>query len=120
MICKTTDLASNIKTILASDTYQAVPIKLTESLKAGTPIKNDGSKAADGKQAIGILLYDVNKDENPNGAVVVSGIIDYQKAKASANTDLTAEVDALAEAIPNLIFRDKDGKTHTGTSKAQE
>lgn len=121
MVFKTTDITSSIKTILASDTYQAVPITLTESLKAGTPIKNDGTKAADGKQAIGILLYDVDKDENPNGAVVVSGIVDFAKAKASADSDLTASsAEDLAAAIPNLIFRDKDGKTYTGTSKAQE
>lgn len=101
--------------ILASNDYQAVPLKIGETgvVKAGTPIKNDGMKAADGKDAIGILLYDVDTARNPNGAVVVDGIINYDKCKANANTDLTATAEELAKALPNITFRDKDGKTYT-------
>lgn len=119
MFVKDTDISNNFKTILASDDYRALPITLTESLKAGTPLKNDGTKTADGTDAIGILLYDVDKDRNPNGAVVVSGTIDYDKAKASANTDLTAEVTALAKALPNIVFRDKSGKIYVGGTAAE-
>ena len=68
-------------TILASDDYQAVPLKIDETgtVKAGMPIKNDGKKSVDGSDAIGILLYDVDVDANPNGSVVVDGIIDWKK-----------------------------------------
>lgn len=106
--------------ILASNDYQAVPLKIDEAstvVKAGTPITNDGKKAADGTNAIGILLYDVDTARNPNGAVVVDGIINYDKAKANANTDLTASAQDLAKALPNLVIRekvsDKDSKTYT-------
>lgn len=120
MVFKNTDVGHSFNTILASNDYQGVPVTLTESLKAGTPIKNDGGKAADGKQAIGILLYDVDKDVNPNGTVVVDGIIDYDKAKASAGTtDLSATVDALCKELPNIVFRSQ-GKTYVGAIQATE
>ena len=119
MFVKDTDISHNFKTILASDDYRALPITLTESLKAGTPVKNDGTKVAEGTGAIGLLLYDVDKDRNPNGAVVVVGTIDYEKAKASAGDGLSADVTALAKALPNLVFRDKDGKNYVGDTAAE-
>lgn len=120
MYFATTDVTQNFVTILASNDYQAVPLKLTETAKCGTPIKTDGGKAADGKGAIGILLYDVDITKNPNGAIVVDGIIDYDKAKTAAGDGLTAEVAALAKALPNIIFRNKDGKTYNGAVDAAE
>lgn len=101
--------------ILASNDYQAVPVKLTGPgvVKAGTPIKNDGSKIADGKDAIGILLYDVDTARNPNGAVVVDGIINWSKCRANATSDVTADAATIAKALPNITFRDNDGKTYT-------
>ena len=103
--------------ILASNDYQAVPVTVTETMKAGTPVTQAGAKTANAEGAIGILLYDVDKDVNPNGAVVVDGIINYDKCKASAGADLTATADALAKALPNIVVRekigDKDTKTYT-------
>lgn len=106
--------------ILASNDYQAVPIKIDEEgvVKAGTPITNAGKKVAAGTDAIGILLYDVDPTENPNGAVVVDGIINYEKCKANADADLTASAEELAKAMPHLVFRDKisgdASKTYVG------
>lgn len=102
--------------ILASNDFQAVPLAITEEelVKAGMPIKNDGTKAEDGSGAIGILLYDVDPKVNPNGAVVVDGIIDWDKAKNHSGA--TAEASAISAALPNIVFRDKTGKTYAGTA----
>lgn len=106
--------------ILASNDYQAVPLKLDETGKvlAGMPITNAGKKAPSGSGAIGILLYDVDCDRNPNSAIVVDGIIDWAKVKAH-NSDVTADVETIAAAMPNIVFRevggeDGDGKTYVG------
>lgn len=108
-------------TILASNDYQAVPITLTASAKAGMPIKQDGSSSAtDGSGAIGILLYDVDIEKNPVGAVVVDGIIDWAKCKASVGESLTATAEQMFKALPNIVFRDKipdtDTKTYAGAA----
>ena len=92
--------------ILASKDFQAIPIKVAapESgsvVKAGTPLTEDG-EATTGEDAVGILLYDVNTDENPNGAVVVIGIIDAVKAQAHSGVTYAS---ALYEALPAVIFR---------------
>lgn len=104
--------------ILASNDYQAVPLKIdeTDPVKAGMPITQDGKKAPSGSGAIGILLYDVDPARNPNAAVVVDGIIDWAKVKAH-NTDVTADAQTIATALPRITFRevggeDGDGKTY--------
>lgn len=66
--------------ILANDHYVAIPYdcsKLSADsdgiVKGGTIVpKNDAS-------AIGVLLYDVNIKENPNGAIVIHGFIKKSK-----------------------------------------
>ena len=96
--------------ILASNDYQAVPITVTETatIKAGMPMKNDGKKTTTGEDAIGILLYDVDPKRNPNGAVVMDGIIDWSKCQANNTDDLSGlTADAIAKLLPNIIFRDK-------------
>ena len=110
--------------ILASNDYQAVPIKLSATTKAGMPIKNDGTSIATGEGAIGILLYDVNVDENPNGAVVVEGIIDWSKCKANNTGSLDAtNAEDIAKKMPNLVFRDAisgaESKTYVGGTAAE-
>ena len=67
--------------ILANDHYVAMPFDFSSFnglavdgvLKAGTIIPEDGDKAA------GIVLYDVNLAENPNGALVLHGFIKIEK-----------------------------------------
>lgn len=101
--------------ILAADDFQAVPLKIDETdvVLAGMPITQDGKKAPTGASAIGILLYDVNPNENPNAAIVVSGIIDWGKVK-TYNTDVTADAQTMASALPRITFRDvaDNGKTY--------
>ena len=114
MYYKTTPLAGIATVeILASDDYQAVPLKIdeTETVKAGMPITQAGKKAPTGENAIGILLYDVDPTRNPNGAVVVDGIVDWGKCKA--HSEATANAADIAKILPKITFRE-DGKTYAG------
>ena len=72
--------------ILASNDFQAIPVKVATPMsgtvvKAGTPLTDEGASTT-GSGAVGILLYDVDTAKNPNGALVVQGIIDAAKAQA--------------------------------------
>lgn len=114
MEVKTRNVGGTVE-ILAANDFQAVPLAITESksVKAGMPIKQDGKSAPDGTDAIGILLYDVDPTANPNAAVVVDGIIDWGKVKAY-NTEVTADAQSIASALPRITFRDvaDEGKTY--------
>lgn len=100
--------------ILASNDYQAVPIKVatpsgegvtTTVVKAGTPLTAAGASTT-GANAVGVLLYDVDTAENPNGAMVVQGIIDATKAQAHSGVTYAS---ALYAALPGVIFRTNIG-----------
>ena len=97
--------------ILASNDYQAVPIEVAAPdsgtvVKAGTPLEADGT-ATDGEDAVGILLYDVDTAVNPNGAIVVQGIIDATKAQA--HSGVTYDTTDLVAALPGVILRTNIG-----------
>ena len=96
--------------ILASKDFQAIPAKVAtpESgtvVKAGTPLTAAGA-ATTGSGAVGVLLYDVDTAENPNGAIVVQGIIDATKAQAHSGVTY---VSALYAALPGIVFRTNTG-----------
>lgn len=96
--------------ILASNDFQAVPIKVAapESgtvVKAGTPVTAAGASTT-GSGAVGVLLYDVDTAENPNGAMVVQGIIDATKAQTHSGVTYAA---ALYTALPGIVFRTNIG-----------
>ena len=93
--------------ILASNDYQAIPVKVagTTVLKAGTPVTADGESTT-GAGAVGILLYDVDPNKNPNGSAVVQGIIDSTKAQEHS---AVTYVSALYEALPGIVFRTNIG-----------
>ena len=96
--------------ILASKDFQAIPVKVAapESgtvVKAGTPLTADGASTT-GSGAVGVLLYDVDTAENPNGAVVVQGIINATKAQAHSGVTYAA---ALYSALPGVVFRTNIG-----------
>lgn len=96
--------------ILASNDFQAVPIKVAapESgtvVKAGTPVTTAGASTT-GSGAVGVLLYDVDTAENPNGAMVVQGIIDATKAQAHSGVTYAS---ALYTALPGIVFRTNIG-----------
>lgn len=104
--------------ILASNDYQAVPIKVAVPgsgtvVKAGTPLTAAGASTT-GSGAVGILLYDVDTAVNPNGAAVVHGIIDATKAQTHSGVTY---VSALYSALPGVVFRTNIGVNGaTGTT----
>ena len=104
--------------ILASKDFQAIPVKVATPgsgtvVKAGTPL-TDAGESTTGSGAIGVLLYDVDTAENPNGAAVVQGIINATVAQAHSGVSY---VSALYSALPGIIFRTNIGANGaTGTS----
>ncbi|MBO6268095.1 MAG: hypothetical protein J6N19_02990 [Clostridium sp.] len=93
--------------ILASKLYQSIPITVAAPetgtvVKAGTPLTAAGASTT-GTGAVGILLWDVDTARNPNGTVVVQGIIDKTKAQAWSGVTYAA---ALATALPGIVMRD--------------
>lgn len=95
--------------ILATDDYQAIPAKIagTDVVKAGMPITGAGAAAKAGTGAVGILLYDVDPAENPNCALVVSGIVDWKKCQSSSGATATAA--AMKAILPGITFREDIG-----------
>ena len=92
--------------ILAADDFVAIPIKVdeTSTVKAGTPMTSAGKKIVSTSYAAGMLLYDVDPTENPNGALLVQGVVD--KAKAQEHSGVTLDT---TFAVPGIILRDNIG-----------
>ena len=115
----TASIAGTVE-ILAADEFVGVPITVTGTsvVKAGTPMTLEGVKATEEDadpssqkaaktNADGVLLYDVDPTENPNGTLVVQGVIDQKKAKANSGCKL--DVAAMKAAVPGLILRTNIG-----------
>lgn len=94
--------------ILAADEFVAIPIKVDEEslVKAGTPMTSAGKKvsATSFATAAGMLLYDVDPTENPNGALLVQGVVDKTKAQTSSGVTLDETF-----AVSGIILRDNIG-----------
>lgn len=78
------------KEILANDHYVAIPYDCSAIaansdgvIPAGTIIP------ANGTTAIGVLLSDVVKEENPNGTIVIHGFIKNSKLPTTPSTEAT-------------------------------
>ena len=97
--------------ILASQDFQAIPVTIATPgegtvVKAGSPITAAGAVTT-ASGAIGILLYDVDVAENPNGAVVVQGIIDATKAQSHSGVSYHSSlISALNGNGCSIILRD--------------
>lgn len=96
--------------ILASKDFQAIPVKVATPgsgtvVKAGTPLTATGESTT-GSGAIGVLLYDVDTAENPNGAAVVQGIINAGVAQEHSGVTYAS---ALYSALPGIVFRTNIG-----------
>lgn len=111
MIFSEVTVAGNVE-ILAADDFKAIPAKIAVAegatdtvVKAGTPITSAG-EATTGAGAVGILLYDVDTEVNPNAAIVVEGIIDATKAQAHCGLTYAS---ALYTALPAITFRTNIG-----------
>lgn len=104
-----TEYAGTVE-ILASNDFQAVPVKVAAPqsgtvVKAGTPLTAAGASTT-GAGAMGILLYDVDTAKNPNGAAVVQGIIDATKAQAHSGVTYA---EGLYTALTGIVFRTNIG-----------
>lgn len=115
MLYKTTSGGGAVE-ILASKDFDAVPITVaaptaaegeeaTTIVKAGTPLTAAGASTT-GANAVGVLLYDVDTAVDPNGAVVVRGLIDSKKAQAHSGVTYAT---ALYTALPAVNFRTNIG-----------
>jgi len=116
-----TPVSAPESTILAADTYVAIPftVKETSAVSAGYPMTKEGKKAtatsgsstADyATDAIGILLHTVDPTVNPNGALLIQGVVDMEKAKASSGYGYAEDdLKALHKAVPAVFFRDNVG-----------
>ena len=110
-----TPVSAPESTILAADTYVAIPFTVTETdvVKAGYPMAKTGKKAAATTgtsdaavtDAIGILLHTVDPAVNPNGALLIQGVIDVDKAKLSGFTYSANDIAALKKAVPAVFCR---------------
>lgn len=91
--------------ILAADDFMAIPAKIagTDAVKAGMPITDAGAAAPDGTGAVGILLYDVDPNMNPNCALVTHGYVDW--TKCMAHSGATADAATMAGILPAIVFR---------------
>lgn len=99
----TTHNSGEFITILASDNYNAIPVTVTGTsvIPAGTPITSAGAKTTTLTDAVGILLYDVDPAINPNGALLVQGVVDGAKAKAHSGVDIST----IGETVPGIVVR---------------
>lgn len=96
-----------------TDMHTLTPIKVATPtgegaspvVKAGTPLTAAGASTT-GANAVGILLYDVDTDANPNGTIVQSGPIDATKAQAHSGVTYAS---ALYSACPAIQFRTNIG-----------
>lgn len=107
MKMKTTAIGGTVE-ILAADVFTALPFEVTETtlVKAGTPMKADGKKVAATPYtgAVGMLLYDVDPAVNPNGALLVKGVVDKKKAQSHAGVTLDDTF-----TVPGIVLRDNIG-----------
>ena len=76
-------------------------------VKAGMPLKYDGTSVAAGTGANGILLYDVDPNKNPNSALLVDGTVDWTKCKS--NSGATATAATMKGILPDIEFRENIG-----------
>lgn len=94
--------------ILAADQFTAIPITVDEEgvVLAGTPMTSAGKKisATSFATAAGMLLYDVDTAENPNGALLVQGVVDQAKAASHSGVTLDSTF-----AVPGIILRNNIG-----------
>lgn len=115
-----TPVSAPESTILAADTYVAIPftVKETSAVQAGYPMTKTGLKAAAttdtsaidaATDVIGILLHTVDPAVNPNGALLIQGVIDVDKAKLSGFPYSTNDIAALKKAVPAVFCRINDG-----------
>lgn len=87
------------KFILANDHYVAIPYNCGSITAADGIIKAGTIVPANDATAVGVLLSDVVKAEDPNGTIVIHGFV--RKDKLPASPDSTAKT-----ALAQITFLD--------------
>ncbi|MDE7242770.1 MAG: hypothetical protein K2O18_02165 [Oscillospiraceae bacterium] len=97
--------------ILASDLFQAVPVTVQGDapVPAGMPLSFNGLSVPAGTGADGILLYDVDPTVNPNGALLVQGVVNWPKCMEHAGVSAAAAT--MKTVLPGIVFRENTGVT---------
>lgn len=119
MKMKSTSVGGTVE-ILASKDFTAIPFTVTETsaVKAGQPMTLAGKKAtytagqsgaAGTTNADGILLYDVDPTENPNGAMLIEGVIDGTKAASNSGVAIAQIIAAGKATVPGINVRENIG-----------
>lgn len=105
--------------ILASDDFQAVPVVVAGEtpVKAGIPVKDDGTAVPAGTGAAGILLYDVDPAVNPNAAMVVQGVVNWTRCRENG---AQATASAMSAILPGIVFRENVGVTKAAVSDTDD
>lgn len=93
----TTTAVTRPHEILYNDHYVAIPYDCSALADTDGIVKAGTIVPANDATAIGVLLYDVKKAENPNGAIVIHGFIKKAKLPVAPNN---------AVAIPMVKFMD--------------
>lgn len=103
--------------ILASDDFQSVPVVIAGSsaVKAGIPVKADGTAVPAGTGAAGILLYDADPNVNPNAAMVVQGVVNWTRCRENG---ASAEASAMSAILPGIVFRENVGAAEAASDTA--
>lgn len=101
--------------ILASKDFNSVPCTIagTDIVKAGTPITSAGAVATTESEAVGLLMYDVDPTVNPNGALVVQGVINAKIARQYSGRPLVKAT--IEGALPGLYLRENAPVRYTAS-----
>lgn len=91
---------------LASKDFNSVPCTIagTDIVKAGSPITSAGAVASTESQAVGLLMYDVDPTVDPNGALLVQGVVNARMARQYSGCPLVK--DTIEGAVPGLYLRE--------------
>lgn len=94
----TTTSVATPKEILANDHFVAIPYDCSSLTPNGEGIIPAGTVVpANDATAVGVLLYDVKKADDPNGAIVIHGFIKKSKMPVAPATTVS---------IPMIKFMD--------------
>lgn len=100
---------------LASKDFNSVPCTVAGSdiVKAGSPMTSAGAVATTESQTVGLLMYDVDPSKNPNGALLVQGVVNAVMARQISGCPLVKAT--IESACPGLYLRENAPKRYTAS-----
>lgn len=103
---------------LASKDFNSIPCTVSGdgTIKAGSPITSAGALATTESQAVGLLMYDVTPAINPNGALLVQGVVNAVIARQYSGRPLVKAT--IEGAVPGLYLRENAPLRYTASFRA--